>query len=272
MNIYEQVVSLNHRLIRGEGITAAEQERFMTMIQERSHSPNPAFANGRHNRDGMYPLFLVPAEDESKLDRKKKLRLITGELPKTLLLSHNAYELEALRLAALWNSGQGELEPLLQRTAQRLEQACLSHYCTDGEYFGLRLVFLRYWHTWKPGDHDKINAVLHEFHPFCCRSEGMPAAKKADVPIFYMWLVLSELAQKHELAQNMIRCNSERLYRQFQQGWIVNPLNADWYNPIRKQVIQAALTKLPEYRDLAEASVLLRPDGRCYGVHPQMME
>lgn len=250
MMIYEQVVEYNHRLIRGEGeaITTADKDRFTAAVQEHYHSSDAAIVS-----------------------EKKKLRLVTGELPKSILLSRAACELETFRLVALWKPGQGGPVSIWRITAQRLEQA-LSSPSAAGEYFSLRLVFLRYWHAWQPVDDDKINAMLSEFSPFCCSPEGMVAAKKAKLPIFYMWLVLSELAQKYELARDMIRSNNERLSHQFQQGWIVNPLNADWYNPIRKHVIQAALTQLPEYQELVGASVLIRPDGRCYGVFSPVME
>lgn len=196
------------------------------------------------------------------MERSKKLRLITGELPRTFQLSHHAYELEALRFLALWKIDDDEAVKMLERTEERLVALSLDQVYGEDEGVGLSLVILRFWNTYKPQDIERMNEMLGNIikHTF----NNAQNMKKA--PSYYLWLTLSELANKSKIAHEIISKCSRDLYNLFQKGWIVNPDNADRYNPIRKYIIKNALSKLLDFNFLENSEVIIGSDGRCYGL------
>jgi len=261
--LYENIVSLNHRIIMCQEISESEKQNIIKLILYNCKTQNNRINFWRKRHQYMYPYYLLPTDEESCLEHSKKLRLITGELPKTYLLSHNAYELELLRILALWHSDNADIKEILKVTGQRLENTCFGHFCSKGECFGSSLVALRFWNTYAPEDVDRINDILMKLSQYNI-NRGIKGSNN-NIPSFYYLLILSELADKNEIAKEIIESNSHTLYSQFQKGWIVNPDNADRYNPIRKYVIRNALSKLSEYRHMKNAEVYLSSDGRCYG-------
>lgn len=261
--VYEKLISFNHRMIMRDEIADTEKQQFVKMLLNRCESHHDIDTGLWKKKDRqMYPQFLLPTIEECQLEQSKKLRLITGELPKTSLLSHNAYELEALRLLALWDIDHDKQEIIMSVTAERLNRHNFCHFFSAGESFALSLVFLRFWNTYRLNDTDRINDILIELDRYIA---DMERGAKNDIPSFYMWLVLGELAEKSEVAANIIQRNSWMLYTQFQKGWIVNPDNADRYNPIRKYVLRNALSKLPEFIHMNDAEIFIDTDRRCYG-------
>lgn len=257
--LYENISLFNHKIIMNEIVTESEEERLIELILSNCENQNGELVFWRKKHKYMYPHFLLPSYGESILERSKKLRLITGELPKTFLLSHNAYELEALRILAIRKHDNVKINELLKATTRRLENTCFGHFCSEGECLGLSLVVVRFWNSYKPYDLEIINNMLLKI------IDHISNTAKHELPPFYLWLTLSELADKSEYALEYIKKHSRHLHNQFQKGWIVNPKNADRYNPIRKHIIKNALLKTSMYQYMKDAEVYISNDGRCYG-------
>ncbi|SES88394.1 hypothetical protein [Paenibacillus sp. NFR01] len=259
--LHQEITLINHKMIMNEPIPEADKHCFMESILSRCKSRNDGSKDWSTKYNKAYPLQLLPTYEESQMERSKKLRLITGELPRTYLLSHHAYELEALRLLAMWKIDDVEVVKLLERTEERLADLSFDHLCGEDEWAGLSLVILRFWNTYKLQDIERMNKLLGNIieHTF----NNAQNMKKA--PSYYLWLALSELADKSEIVNEVIFKHSQDLYNLFQKGWIVNPHNADRYNPIRKYIIKNALSKLPDFNYLKDAQVVMGSDGRCYG-------
>ncbi|MEK4510790.1 hypothetical protein EJP82_06685 [Paenibacillus anaericanus] len=256
--LHKRISLFNHKIIMNELITETEKERLIESILCRCKYQNNKIIYWREKDKYLYPHFLLPTYEESRVERSKKIRLITGELPRTFLLSHNAYELETLRFLAMWKLDDSDILKFLRCTEERLVHSCFDSFCVDGECVGLSLVLLRFWNTYKPQDIETINSMLMKLIDHTLNNTSK-------IPSFYLWLTLSELADKSELANEIILKFSQDLYKLFQKGWIVNPNNADRYNPIRKYIIKNALSKLPKFNYLKDAEVIISNDGRCYG-------
>ena len=71
----------------------------------------------------LYPLFFILPYNNGR-----KLRLITGTLPKTQILSANHYELEILCLLALWDRRNPRVKHMLD--VKRLDKCCFTHLCS----------------------------------------------------------------------------------------------------------------------------------------------
>lgn len=265
--LHKNVALHNHKMIMNEVIPEEEKKSLLDsiLLQCKTHNYDSEYLR----KESAYhlPKFLLPTPEESQAEPSKKIRLITGELPKTSLLSNNAYELEALRLLALWNSDDTHISKIFSLTEERLKHTFFNDFRTDGEYPATTLVALRFWNTFKPHDTERMNSLLVKLIDYISTVKH-----RSDVPTFYFWLTLSELAAWSEVAREIIHKFSQELYQQFLKGWIVNPNNADRYNPIRKYVIRNALSKLSEYRYMVDAEVYLSDDGRCYGISKPVYE
>lgn len=257
--LYENVSLFNHKMIMNEMVTESEEERLVELVLSNCENQVDELAIWSKKHPFMYPHFLLPSYEESNLEQSQKLRLITGELPKTFLLSHNAYELEALRILAIRKRDNAKINELLAATARRLENTCFGQFCSEGECLWLSLVVVRFWNTYKPYDLEKINNILQKI------IDHITNTTKRAIPSFYLWLTLSELADSSEYALAFIKKNSQYLVNQFQKGWIVNPENADRFNPIRKYIIKNTLIKTSMFPYMKDAKVYIGHDRRCYG-------
>ena len=74
----------------------------------------------------------------------KKLITINGVMPKTQIFSANHYELEILRLLALWRVGDDVVDNMLQKTRERLANTCFGKFCAAGECFEASIITLRF--------------------------------------------------------------------------------------------------------------------------------
>lgn len=265
--LQKNVALYNHKMIRNEVVSEDEKKSLLDtlLLQCKTHNDDSEYLR----KEGAYqfPQFLLPTPEESQAEPSKKIRLITGELPKTSLLSNNAYELEALRLLALWNSDDTHISNIFTQTEERLLLTFFNDFRTDNEFPTASLVALRFLNTYKPQETERMNSLLVKLIDHIST-----AKQRSDVPTFYFWLTLSELAAWSEVAREIIHKYSQELHQQFLKGWIVNPNNADRYNPIRKYVIRNALSKLSEYSYMVDAEVYLSDDGRCYGTSKPVYE
>ena len=146
MNVYETIISINRRLIEGDMITPAERQKasefFLVNVSDRRtviRFHNGVNAPGPEDGRRMYPEFFIPPYNEGK-----KYMTITGMTPKTHILSANAYELEILRLLALFSPDDEIVKSMVHRTREQLATTCFAGSCYLGECYETGLVALRF--------------------------------------------------------------------------------------------------------------------------------
>jgi hypothetical protein len=109
--LYESICSVNQRLVMGENLGEEEKQHIIhAILSEPDYThmvPKEKYVTARLSQ-AMYPEIFTMQE------RPGKLRLFTGELPKTMILLYNSYELESARLLALWTRGQDKVETILR--------------------------------------------------------------------------------------------------------------------------------------------------------------
>jgi hypothetical protein len=203
----------------------------------------------------MYPMVFVPSAEE----RAGRLRLITGELPKTKYLSDNAYELEIMRLLSLWARGQEAVEAILEIAEARTRGAPFSRFCAEAERPGISLAFLRFWTAYRPDDLEKQREIVQQMRPFSrTRDSGQGSwVRDLNVPKFYLLCTLSECA--HPVVEDELRCCTGLLLDMLQKPWLDEP-----YSLLRKHVVRTALSRVPEYEYVSRARFYLGDDGRWH--------
>lgn len=245
-NLYDLICNVNNELIRGYVYSESEKNDIVNTFLG-----NPL--QKVDDRNAMYPFFFRLNQDS------KKQRLITGELPKTDILSANHYELEIMRILALWGRNRKDAVVMLDATAARLEKTCFGRFCSKGECTGATIAALRFYDAYCP-DEDIAGSLLYKFRELHDGFGGW--IEKADIPGFYMLLALSQM--KSIVAIEEIQYCKERVFALLQKGCIVNQNNIDRYNPLRKYVLRNALARLEEYKYLKNAAIYTADDGRCY--------
>jgi hypothetical protein len=184
----------------------------------------------------------------------KKLRLVTGELPKTHILAANHYELEILRILALWDIDNPKVRFMIDETLKRLNTTCFAHWCPAGECVGAAVTVLRFISV-LPEERRKdewINQILpHLFE------------KNVSLPVFYMYSALPDIA--NALCLEFIADKKDWLIGMLTKGHLTGPAVQDTYCDIRKYVLRNALAMLPEYAHLKNRKIYISPkDSRCY--------
>jgi len=203
------------------------------------------------SRAAMYPAIFVPSDEE----RDSRLRLITGELPKTRILSDNAYELEIMRLIALWGREKERADDILKITEKRLAKACFSTFCSKGECIGAVMAFLRFWAAYKPGDIERQKEIIAQLKPY---RDGHGLWRKGlDLPAFYTFSAFSECAYE-AVEEELLYCRN-RLWDLLNKSWLNEP-----YNLLRKQVVKNALSRIPEYGFVGNTNFYIGDDGRWH--------
>ena len=115
MTAYELMIRTNHRMICDGDVPENEKSHIARRLLAARSSPvrikrfyDDVRCSGKsdnENSSRMYPKFYIPP-----MSSGRKLRTITGQLPKTQLFSSNMYELEileALRSFCPERRGQG---------------------------------------------------------------------------------------------------------------------------------------------------------------------
>jgi hypothetical protein len=199
----------------------------------------------------MYPAIFVPSDEE----RDSRLRLITGELPKTRILSDNAYELEIMRLIALWGREKEKADDVLKITEKRLVKACFSIFCSKGECTGAVMAFLRFWAAYKPGDIDRQKEIIAQMKPY---RDGLGRWRKGlDLPAFYTYSAFCECAYE-AVEEELLYCRN-LLWNLLNRPWLNEP-----YNLLRKHVVKNALSRIPEYGFVENTNLYIGDDGRWH--------
>jgi hypothetical protein len=128
MNAYEILCNTNRAIIKGQTIPDDEKQGIVQSLLSGASAPVTvrrflAGVKATEENRSQYPQFYIPPYNGGK-----KYRLITGQMPKTQILSANHYELEILRLLALWGSGNERVRQMTDQTLKRLDAACFGHF------------------------------------------------------------------------------------------------------------------------------------------------
>jgi hypothetical protein len=99
MTLYELTCDVNEKLIKGVSFEEIEKQDVITQFLSNISSKDDIdiFRKKNKNKIEMYPFYYMPPYNDGK-----ELRIISGYKPKTEILSANHYELEILRILALW--------------------------------------------------------------------------------------------------------------------------------------------------------------------------
>lgn len=252
---------MNSRLIEGDFISSAEKqiitEAFLSGISDRRavirfHNgvKAPKAEDGDPRR--IYPELYIPPYNDGK-----KHMTLTGFLPKTHILSSNAYELEILRLLALFIPEDKKVISMLSHTRERLKTACFAGSCFLGECYETGLVTLRFINTAYPMDLIwRINLLEKTMLHFDDK-------KRHSGTRFYLWLSLSELP--FDIALPFIKKYENELCKHLRRGCLINCDFDLKINTLNKNIIRNCLSRLGKYEYLKQRRPYIDDrDGRLY--------
>lgn len=263
MSIHELLRDTNSKMLKGENFSDLEKQEITQVLLSGVSSQDTVnrFHKGvRAPDDGriIYPLFYIPPYNDGK-----KLRLITGQLPKTQILSANHYELEILRILALWDRDNPTVRSMLDETSKRLDTTCFSHFCATGECVGAGVAVLRFLSALNPQDVKWINEILMPMIAQYNNGHKGMAATNNNVPVFYLYSVLPDIA--NESCYELIKERKEWIIHMLTRGGITGPAIQDTYNVTILYILKNALSMLPEYEYMKNRIVYIsEKDNRCY--------
>ena len=245
MNIYQLFCDVNERQIKGLPIDAETRENTTSYMLRNINRSNLSAGRSRLPASPVRPLFFSPQYENHKF------RLITGEMPRTNMLSANHYELECLRILALWRHDEELVQSMLFRTTERINGASFGHAEGNGESASAAIAALRFLTAVLDNSDRWLNELIHKIDGSkngCC---------------FYFCLALCDV--KSDAALEVIRKNKERYMDMLGSGWLTGPSELDRYNILRKYIIRNLLSRLDEYRWISGARIYVsKADGRCY--------
>ena len=238
MTLYELMLRTNHHWICGRTpiLTDAQKtyivKRFLAAQSTRDECER--FWHGVRfpgNRDAagrrMYPEFFIPPYHDGK-----KYKSILGQTPATHIFSANLYELEIIRLLALFAHSDPTVDAIITSTLARLKTTCFG-YEDDGigECFDTSLVVLRFLAAAAPDETDWMQSRMDNYH------RHFSEKRRPWQTEWYFRLCLCELPDMLALPE---------LYAQEQQLY-----------PLRAQ-LSAASDRNPSEQDMLKTAILNR--------------
>lgn len=263
MTAYELMIKTNQYLITGGKLSVPQKKRIVDELlgaispreqAERFYEgvrfPGNIDSDGRQ----MYPIFFIPPYNNGK-----KYPTVLGQMPKTHILSANAYELEILRLLYILTGeddeeyfsdhwANEEIVGMTEVTLERLKTTCFgSEDDGTGECFDTSLVVLRYLAAVHSSNTEWIYSRIDNYYNHVDEKHRMPQTE------WYFRLCLSELPE-YIARREIYRCRSE-MTRILEEGLPMRSEN-DWaYNPLYMAILQNTLGRLPEYAYLKTRKV-----------------
>ncbi len=128
-SLYATVTNAARFLLEGGSLDAAERASLAGWI----------FAHQNRQRGFVFH----PTSDELAVG----ITLLSGERARTRLLAANAVELETLRLLALLQPDDPQVQCICVEADARLSRLCFANVCTTGECAHASIAVLRYWAT-----------------------------------------------------------------------------------------------------------------------------
>lgn len=266
MTTYEILCNTNWEMIKGKIFSDTEKQEITKSLLSAVSSEDTIYRFHKGVKapdDGriMYPLFYIPPYNDGK-----KFRLITGELPKTHILSANHYELEILRILALWDKDNPKVQFMLDETSKRLNTTCFAHSCSLGECISVGVSVLRFLSVIRPRNDEWINEILTSLLKEY--NNGTKGSTNKNIPVFYMYAAISDIANGlcRELVENKKEWLMYMIQRdKFRKGSNKPPVYRDLYNVTLLYVLKNALSILPEFEYIENRPVVISEnDNRCY--------
>ena len=244
MDLYKQMIAINRQLINGDVLS----ERYKIQVvnaflagisdkktMERFHVgmrfPGNIDKGGRR----MYPIFFIPPYNNGK-----KYPLVTGQKPKTHILSANAYELEIIRLLHLFVPDNAIVSDIVSQTLERLKTTCFGNMDDGlGECFDASLVVLRFLACAAPDKTGWINERILNYHRHFAEKRRHRGVK------WYFWLCLSELPEEIAYPEIVLHMDEllESAVRSVPDGR--SSEDPDSVYPALSRIIHGLLTRLP---------------------------
>jgi len=247
--MHELLNDINERISMGIAISDEEKAKAVRLITEELGSDILEKIDGLTSKDleSMYPLFIT-----AKSNGKKKERLITGELPKTKILADNSYELEALRLLALWGERTPEVNEVLLTTERRIKNTCFGVFCVKGECPGASIASLRFYTALHPEDLTMQSMIVDELK----KHRDYRGKWTLDIPYFYLIYAMTDC--DYNVIEEELNYASVDLAISVSKPWLVEP-----FQVIRKYVVKNFLARLPQYAYLKDRTYY-EQDGRWH--------
>lgn len=259
LSAYELMVETNHNLIKGVELTAEQKESIVRQLLAEKHS-KMSFVRNNKSTSGftnkvkrrMAPEFFIPPYNEGKF-----FRTIFGQMPKTHILSANMYELEILRLLALFYPNEPEVEYMVEQTLERLRTTCFG-YQDDGvgECFDASLVVLRFLITAAPDEREWIQSRIDNYN------RHYSEKKRSKYCRWYYWLCLSEMP--FTLAEAAIEKHKEEMLFWLKKSYPMNSEQDKKIYPVYLCVLRNIMANYPEYVYIKEKQPYVAADGRLH--------
>lgn len=245
MSAYEQMIRTNEELICHSKISETRKQEIVTaLLSEASMEQVDGPAE--------YPRFYLPR------DTKTRFRTLMMQLPKTLILSANSYELEILRLLIVLSPDNPKARNMVDVTVNRLRQTCFGN--TDdgvGECFDTSLIVLRFLATAVPHELQWMKERIENFHRHYAEKP-----RHAGI-LWYYWLCLSELPI--ELARPEIMYFKEILLQRITQSYIMKSEQNKEFYPMCICIVRNCLARLEEFEFIKEFQPYVnKNDGRLH--------
>lgn len=263
MERYRIICDINRKQIFGEEISHDEKEVIVSTLIGKMNPDEILNRIKEHPHTAKCPYFYLPPHNNGK-----KLRLIQGYMPKTNILYNNHYELEILRLLAMYASSDPMVDVMVKMTLERLRNTCFGKSCTKGECFPTGISVIRLLYVLKVEDEWISNLLYPLGEVFKSFGNGQAAIQK-NLPLSYLLMAMTEI--KNETTINLIDSKKEWLLELLRRGWLTGKLSngkiseGDTYSLMGKYIIRNALGILPEYNNIAEHKIYVNPsDERCY--------
>lgn len=252
MNPHELLCKTNWELIKGKCFSNEQKARIAATLLS-SANQEDACTVTLDDRSAMYPLFFVPPRNNGR-----RLLTINGVMPKTQILSTNHYELEILRLLALWQADDNAVQRMLNKTRERLSMACYGNFCSTGECFETSIVALRFLAAAFPGEEEWITNLTARISD---EIDDKPRGKKRHSgTTFYYWLTLTDI--ELPIALSEIKRYEPILARRLGKSCSYQNAYDKVYNPIAMYIARNCLARLPEYRHVKSIEGYAGRDGR----------
>lgn len=263
MTTYELMMKTNELLIKGRVYTEHEKrsisDSLLQGISDRSliehffRNTNRSATTNIEERS-KYPYFYIPPYNNGK-----KLRTITMVTPHTILLSSNAYELEIIRILALFDEHHEQeiVQRMIENTQQRLMTACFGNFCHQGECFETSMIVLRFLGSVFPNETTRMQNIIDGIYTH------FEDKKRHSGTTFYYRLVLSELPLTIALPE--IKRMKDKLLQQLHKSYVANSENDKYVNILDKYILRNCLSRLPEFAYIKDrVPYISSKDGRIH--------
>ncbi|MCL2774896.1 MAG: helix-turn-helix transcriptional regulator [Oscillospiraceae bacterium] len=262
--INQLLCKTNHELIKGKVFSDTEKKSITDVFLANISSEDDI---GRFNKgvkspqDGriMYPLFYIPPYNP------KKFITITGVMPNTHIFSTNHYELEILRLLALWRRDDEKVQDMLVKTKERLKTTCFGQFCSVGECFEASISALRFLTAAFPNEIEWINKLINGI------SEKMDApsngGKRRSGVYLYYWLALSDLDLP--IADGEIKRYCPELEKIAAKRVSYDSEYDKLFNPISLYISRNCLSRFAGHSHIKESEGSVGDDGKFGLTYPK---